>query len=56
MAQLCGESRRNALVLVRDRIERLGFKGRCMCGWGTAEQMVEGRDYLMKWAMEASVT
>ncbi|MEM9360870.1 MAG: sugar phosphate isomerase/epimerase [Pseudomonadota bacterium] len=37
------------------RIEGAGFKGHYMCGWGTVEQMLEGRDYLVERAREAGV-
>lgn len=37
------------------RIEGAGFKGHYMCGWGTVEQMLEGRDYLVERAEEAGV-
>jgi len=37
------------------RIEGAGFKGHYMCGWGTVEQMIEGRDYLVERASAASV-
>lgn len=37
------------------RIEGAGFEGHYMCGWGTIEQMLEGRDYLVERAREAGV-
>ena len=37
------------------RIEGAGFKGHYMCGWGTVEQMLEGRDYLVERAREAGI-
>ena len=37
------------------RIEGAGFTGHYMCGWGTVEQMLEGRDYLVERAREAGV-
>ncbi|MGI9480264.1 MAG: sugar phosphate isomerase/epimerase family protein [Hyphomicrobiaceae bacterium] len=37
------------------RIEGAGFQGHYMCGWGTIEQMLEGRDYLADRAREAGV-
>ncbi len=37
------------------RIEGAGFQGHYMCGWGTLEQMLEGRDYLMDRAREAGL-
>jgi sugar phosphate isomerase/epimerase len=37
------------------RIEGAGFQGHYMCGWGTVEQMIEGRDYLVERAKEAGV-
>ncbi len=37
------------------RIEGAGFQGHYMCGWGTIEQMLEGRDYLIERAREAGV-
>jgi sugar phosphate isomerase/epimerase len=37
------------------RIEGAGFKGHYMCGWGTVEQMLEGREYLVERAREAGV-
>lgn len=37
------------------RIEGAGFKGHYMCGWGTVEQMIEGREYLVERAKEAGV-
>lgn len=36
-------------------IEATGFKGHYMCGWGTIEQMLEGRDYLVQRAAEAGI-
>jgi sugar phosphate isomerase/epimerase len=38
-----------------NRIEGAGFQGHYMCGWGTVEQMIEGRDYLVERAKEAGV-
>lgn len=35
------------------RIERAGFQGHYMCGWGTVEQMLEGREYLVEKAIDA---
>ncbi len=37
------------------RIEATGFDGHYMCGWGTIDQMLEGRDYLVERAREAGV-
>ena len=37
------------------RIEGAGFKGHYMCGWGTVEQMLEGRDYLVERARDAGI-
>ena len=37
------------------RIEGAGFTGHYMCGWGTIDQMIEGRDYLVDRAREAGV-
>lgn len=37
------------------RIEGAGFTGHYMCGWGTVEEMLEGRDYLVERAREAGV-
>ena len=37
------------------RIEATGFKGHYMCGWGTIDQMLEGRDYLVDRAREAGI-
>jgi sugar phosphate isomerase/epimerase len=37
------------------RTEGAGFTGHYMCGWGTIEQMIEGRDYLVERAQEAGV-
>jgi len=37
------------------RIEEAGFGGHYMCGWGTVEQMIEGREYLVERAREAGV-
>ncbi len=37
------------------RIEGTGFAGHYMCGWGTVEQMIEGREYLVERAREAGV-
>ncbi len=37
------------------RIESAGFEGHYMCGWGSVEQMLEGRDYLVERAREAGV-
>jgi sugar phosphate isomerase/epimerase len=37
------------------RIEGAGFTGHYMCGWGTLDQMLEGRDYLVERAREAGV-
>ena len=37
------------------RIEGAGFNGHYMCGWGTIEQMLEGRDYLVDRAREAGI-
>lgn len=37
------------------RIEGAGFNGHYMCGWGTVEQMIEGREYLVERAREAGV-
>ena len=37
------------------RIEGTAFKGHYMCGWGTLEKMLEGRDYLVERAHEAGV-
>ena len=37
------------------RIEANGFKGHYMCGWGTLDKMLEGRDYLVERAHEAGV-
>jgi sugar phosphate isomerase/epimerase len=38
------------------RLENAGFRGHYMCGWGTLEQMLEGRDYLVQKARDAGVT
>lgn len=37
------------------RIEGSGFTGHYMLGWGTVEQMLEGRDYLIEKAKEAGI-
>lgn len=37
------------------RIEGAGFAGHYMCGWGTVDQMLEGRSYLVETASEAGV-
>ena len=37
------------------RIEATGFKGHYMCGWGTTDQMLGGRDYLVERAREAGI-
>jgi sugar phosphate isomerase/epimerase len=37
------------------RIEATGFDGHYMCGWGTLEKMLEGRDYLVDQAREAGI-
>jgi len=37
------------------RIEATGFAGHYMCGWGTLETMLEGRDYLVERAREAGI-
>ncbi|MGI9424774.1 MAG: sugar phosphate isomerase/epimerase family protein [Hyphomicrobiaceae bacterium] len=37
------------------RIEGAGFNGHYMCGWGTVEQMIEGREYLVERAREAGI-
>ncbi len=37
------------------RIEATGFDGHYMCGWGTLDLMLEGRDYLVAKAREAGV-
>ena len=37
------------------RIEATGFNGHYMCGWGTLDKMLEGRDYLVARAREAGV-
>ena len=37
------------------RLEGAGFNGHYMCGWGTVEQMIEGRAYLVERAREAGV-
>lgn len=37
------------------RIEGAGFTGHYMCGWGTVEQMLEGREFLVERAREAGV-
>lgn len=38
------------------RIEGAGFSGHYMCGWGTLDQMLEGRDILLGHARSAGVT
>ena len=37
------------------RIERAGFTGHYMCGWGTLDRMLAGRDYLVDKARAAGV-
>ena len=37
------------------RIEAAGFTGHYMCGWGTPDQMLAGRDYLVARAGEAGI-
>lgn len=37
------------------RIEEAGSTGHYMCGWGTVEQMLEGREFLVERAREAGV-
>jgi hypothetical protein len=37
------------------RIESTGFKGHYMCGWGSTDQMLGGRDYLVERAREAGI-
>lgn len=37
------------------RIEATGFRGHYMCGWGTIDQMLEGREYLVQRAAEAGI-
>jgi sugar phosphate isomerase/epimerase len=37
-------------------IEETGYRGPYTCGWGTIEQMLEGRNYLADRAREAGVT
>jgi sugar phosphate isomerase/epimerase len=37
------------------RIEGAGFEGHYMCGWGTLDQMLAGRDYLVERARDAGV-
>lgn len=37
------------------RIEGAGFKGHYMLGWGSVEQMLEGRDYIIDRAREAGI-
>jgi sugar phosphate isomerase/epimerase len=37
-------------------IEGAGFRGPYTCGWGTIDQMLEGRKYLVERAREAGVT
>jgi len=38
------------------RIENAGFQGHYMCGWGTLEQMMDGRNILVEHAREAGIT
>jgi sugar phosphate isomerase/epimerase len=37
------------------RLEAAGFAGHYMCGWGTGDQMLAGRDYLVERAREAGI-
>lgn len=37
------------------RLKNSGFRGHYMCGWGTLEQMLEGREYLVEQAQQAGV-
>lgn len=37
------------------RVEGAGFAGHYMCGWGTLDRMLTGRDYLVERAREAGV-
>jgi len=37
------------------RIEATGFRGHYMCGWGTLDQMLEGREILVERASEAGL-
>lgn len=37
------------------RVERAGFTGHYMCGWGSLDDMLTGRDYLLERAREAGV-
>ncbi len=38
------------------RLEASNFRGHYMCGWGTLEQMLEGRDYLLQKARAAGIS
>lgn len=38
------------------RLEGSGFQGHYMCGWGTLEQMLDGRDYLVQQARRAGIS
>jgi sugar phosphate isomerase/epimerase len=37
------------------RIEATGFTGHYMCGWGSIDQMLAGRDYLVERVREARI-
>jgi sugar phosphate isomerase/epimerase len=37
------------------RVEGAGFSGHYMCGWGTLDGMLSGRDYLVERAQEAGI-
>ena len=37
------------------RIEATGFTGHYICAWGTIDQMLAGRDYLVERAKEAGI-
>ena len=37
------------------RLEAAGFKGHYMCGWGSRDDMLLGRDYLVACARAAGV-
>ena len=37
------------------RIEATGFKGHYICAWGSIDQMLAGRDYLVARAHEAGI-
>ena len=37
------------------RVEATGFRGHYMCGWGSIEEMLAGREYLVERAAEAGI-